>query len=60
VERDVAKDFSFIMFFALTVPLLIGGTIAMALAGLNLTELRHRARHGMASAHGAPAPEGPS
>src|ERR1019366_657846 len=60
VERDVAKDFSFIMFFALTVPLLIGGAIATALTGLNLTELRDRAHRGIHAAHGAPAAEGPS
>jgi hypothetical protein len=55
VESDVAKDFSFIMFFALTVPLLIGGAIATALSGLNLTELRDRAHRGIHATHGAPA-----
>jgi len=60
VERDVAKDFSFIMFFALTVPLLIGGAVATALTGLNLSELRDRAHRGLHTAHRAPAPEGPS
>ena len=44
VERNDAKTFSFIMFFALTLPLLIGGAIATALTGLNLDELRSRAR----------------
>ncbi len=43
VEKDAAKTFSFIMFFSLTVPLLVGGAIATALAHLNLGELRHRA-----------------
>jgi uncharacterized protein (TIRG00374 family) len=57
VERNVAKDFSFILFFALTVPLLIGGAIATALTGLNLTELRERAHRGVHGAHPAPAPE---
>lgn len=60
VERDVAKDFSFIMFFALTVPLLIGGAIATALTGLNLTELRDRAHGGIRAAHTASAPERPA
>jgi uncharacterized protein (TIRG00374 family) len=46
VERNDAKTFSFVMFFALTMPLLIGGAIATALTGLNLGELRDRARRG--------------
>ena len=46
VERDTAKTFSFVMFFALTIPLLIGGAIATALTGLNIGELRDRARRG--------------
>ena len=58
VEKNVAKDFSFIMFFALTVPLLVGGAIATALTGLNLTELRERAHHGVRSGH-IPAPSAP-
>jgi hypothetical protein len=57
VERNVATDFSFIMFFALTVPLLIGGAIATALTGLNLNELRERAHHGMKAAHTLPETE---
>jgi len=44
VERNDAKTFSFIMFFALTLPLLIGGAVATARSGLNLGELRDRAR----------------
>ena len=43
VERNDAKTFSFVMFFALTLPLLIGGAVATALTGLNLGELRERA-----------------
>jgi glycosyltransferase 2 family protein len=43
VEKNDAKTFSFIMFFSLTLPLLVGGAIATALAGLNLGELRDRA-----------------
>jgi len=61
VERDTAKTFSFILFFTLTVPLLIGGAIATALTGLNLGELSHRARSGaqVSSRHPAPAAEKP-
>ena len=44
VENTEAKTFSFIMFFALTLPLLIGGAVATSLTGLNLAELRDRAR----------------
>jgi len=51
VETDVAKSFSFVTFFALTVPLLVGGAVATALAGLNLGELRHRAQRGAAGIH---------
>jgi uncharacterized protein (TIRG00374 family) len=43
VEKNDAKTFSFIIFFALTLPLLLGGAVATALARLNLGELRHRA-----------------
>jgi hypothetical protein len=42
-ETD-AKTFSIILFVSLTVPLLIGGAIATALTGLNIGELRDRAR----------------
>jgi uncharacterized protein (TIRG00374 family) len=55
VERDDAKNFSFIMFFALTLPLLIGGAVAVAMTGLNISELRDRAKHGMQTAHRGPA-----
>jgi len=53
VEKNDAKTFSFIMFFALTVPLLVGGAIATALTGLKLGELRDRAKHGVMAAHHA-------
>jgi hypothetical protein len=55
VEKNDAKTFSFITFFALTVPLLIGGALAVAFTGLNIKELRDRAHHG-AKASGVPAP----
>jgi glycosyltransferase 2 family protein len=44
VEKTDAKTFSFVMFFALTMPLLIGGAIAVAISGLNIGELRDQAR----------------
>ncbi len=46
VEKNDAKTFSFILFFALTLPLLLGGAVATALTGLNIGELRERARRG--------------
>jgi uncharacterized protein (TIRG00374 family) len=46
VERNDAKTFSIILFVALTLPLLIGGALATALTGVNIGELRDRARQG--------------
>jgi uncharacterized protein (TIRG00374 family) len=46
VEKNDATTFSIILFAALTVPLLIGGAVATALTGLNIGELRDRARRG--------------
>jgi uncharacterized protein (TIRG00374 family) len=51
VEKNDAKTFSFIMFFALTLPLLIGGAIATARSGLNLGELKDRAQRGIGGMH---------
>jgi glycosyltransferase 2 family protein len=42
-EQD-AKGFAFIMWFALTLPLLIGGAVATALTGVKIGELRERAK----------------
>jgi uncharacterized membrane protein YbhN (UPF0104 family) len=39
-----AKTFSIILFGSLTLPLLIGGAVATALTGVNIGELRERAR----------------
>lgn len=44
VEKTDAKTFSIILFVALTLPLLIGGAVATALTGVNIGELRNRAR----------------
>jgi hypothetical protein len=51
VEKNDAKTFSFIMFFSLTLPLLLGGALATALARLNLGDLRRRATHSARAAH---------
>lgn len=50
VEVNDAKTFSFVLFFALTLPLLVGGAIATALTGLNLGEIHHHARKGLQDA----------
>jgi glycosyltransferase 2 family protein len=57
VEMDVAKTFSFLMFIALTLPLLLGGAVAVALTGLNLTDIRARAKHGLQASQRQPAPD---
>ncbi len=44
VEKTDAKTFSIILFVTLTLPLLIGGAVATALTGVNIGELRDRAR----------------
>jgi hypothetical protein len=45
------------MFIALTLPLLVGGAVAVALTGLNLADIRSRAKRGLDAAQGHPAPE---
>ena len=50
VRTTDAKTFSIILFGSLTLPLLIGGAIATALTGVNIAELRERARRS-ADAH---------
>jgi uncharacterized protein (TIRG00374 family) len=57
VEKDVAKTFSFLMFIALTLPLLLGGAVAVALTGLNITDIHARAKHGLAATQRHPAPD---
>jgi glycosyltransferase 2 family protein len=46
VEKNAAKTFSFVLFFATVIPLLIGGALAVALTGVNIGELRRRAHRG--------------
>ncbi len=50
VETNVAKTFSIILFGVLTLPLLLGGAAAVALTGVNISELRDRARQSMQGA----------
>ena len=47
LERNDAATFSFVLFLALTLPLLASGFIATALTGLNLGEIHHHARKGL-------------
>ncbi len=47
VERNDAATFSFVLWGALTLPLIAGGAIATALTGLNLSEIHHHARRGL-------------
>jgi len=46
-----AKTFSFLLLFAQTLPLLIGGAVATALTGANIGELRDRAQKGLNEAN---------
>jgi uncharacterized protein (TIRG00374 family) len=48
---EYAKTFSFLYVAAQSLPLLIGGAIATALTGLNITELHDRARQGTLASH---------
>jgi uncharacterized protein (TIRG00374 family) len=49
VETNDAKTFSIIVFVAQTMPLLIGGAVATAQSGLNLGELRDRAKRSVST-----------
>jgi uncharacterized membrane protein YbhN (UPF0104 family) len=54
VERNDATTFSFVLFLALTLPLLVGGAIATALTGLNIGEIHHHARQRMHATEAKP------
>ncbi|MCC6859596.1 MAG: flippase-like domain-containing protein [Bryobacterales bacterium] len=54
VDKTTAVGFSWTMFGVLTFPLLVGGFIAVLLTGLNLKEIRLRARSSMRHPHPAP------
>ena len=45
------KTFSFILFGFLTLPLLIGGAVATALTGVNIKEIRERAKRSAEATH---------
>jgi hypothetical protein len=60
VETNDAKTFSILLFGALMLPLIAGGAVATALTGLNIGELRDRARRGVRTAHSAPAASDPA
>lgn len=57
VETNDAKNFSIILYGAWTLPLLVGGAVAVALTGVNIGELHDRARHGARTMHTAPRAE---
>ncbi len=54
VERNDATTFSFVLFLALTLPLMASGYIATALTGLNLGEIHHHARQRMYATESKP------
>jgi uncharacterized protein (TIRG00374 family) len=56
VERNDAKNFSNILLAAETIPLLAAGAIAVALTGLNISELRDHARRGAHAQARGPRP----
>jgi uncharacterized protein (TIRG00374 family) len=53
VDRQTAKGLSGVMFFVITVPLLIAGCVAVFLTGFKLSELQKRARSHFAEAQKA-------
>lgn len=52
VDRQTATGLSGIMFFVITVPLLLGGTVALAATGLKLAEIQRHAHSHMSKGHG--------
>ena len=46
VDKSTAAGFSLVLFLTLTLPLLIGGFVAVAATGLKLGDIRHRATRG--------------
>ena len=57
LEENDAKTFSFLLFGAQTLPLLIGGAVATALTGANIGELHDRAKRGLDQSKALPFPE---
>ncbi len=44
LDRQIAKGLSGVMFFVITVPLLLAGILAVASAGVTIRDLQRRAR----------------
>ena len=44
VDEETAKSIAFLMFVVITVPLLVGGSVALALTGSDLREVYEQAR----------------
>lgn len=59
VDRQTAIGLSGVMFFVITVPLLLAGTIALAATGLKLAEIKRHASSHMRSAEAPLAPTSP-
>lgn len=59
VEAQAAKGVTAVMFFVITVPLLIGGSLALMFTGLNIHHILHRAHehHWLHRNHPAPRSE---
>jgi uncharacterized protein (TIRG00374 family) len=51
IERQVAKGLSGVMFFIITVPLLLAGIIAVASTGVTIRELQRKAHSHMSQKH---------
>ncbi|MCC7174808.1 MAG: flippase-like domain-containing protein [Bryobacterales bacterium] len=47
VDKGVAAGFATLLFLVVTVPLLVGGAVAVALTGLRIRDLQHHARAGL-------------
>ena len=46
VDKGVAAGFATLLFLVVTVPLLVGGAVAVALTGIRIKDLQHHARRG--------------
>lgn len=54
VDHQTAKGLSGVMFFIVTVPLLLGGCVALMVTGMNVMELQAHARRHMSGQHTNP------
>jgi hypothetical protein len=60
VDAQIAKSLAGLIFFTITVPLLIAGSIALALTGRNIREILHHAREHHREPAPAPAASDPA